>query len=89
MTDSGGASAPAVGASIPQLNLDLERARLEFRETLVAIQDRVNVPARFRRWRERATGADRAYPAAVAAGVAIAIVAVIGIVGAARSRGNR
>jgi hypothetical protein len=86
MTGAGDASAPAADASIPQLNLDLERARLEFRETIGAIEDRVNIAARFRRWRGDATGADRAYPVAIAAGVAIAVVAVIGIVGAVRSR---
>lgn len=85
MTDAGDASAPAAGASIPRLNLELERARLEFRDTIGAIEDRVNIPARFRRWRDEATGADRAYPVAIAAGVAIAVVAVIGIVGAVRS----
>lgn len=86
MTGAGDASAAAADASIPQLNLDLERARLEFRETIGAIEDRVNIAARFRRWRRDATGADRAYPVAIAAGVAIAVVAVIGIVGAVRSR---
>ncbi|RWZ51048.1 hypothetical protein ELQ90_09640 [Labedella phragmitis] len=85
MTGAGDAAATPAGASIPQLNLDLERARLEFRETIGAIEERMNIAARFRRWREDATGADRAFPAAIAAGAAIAVVAVIGIVGAVRS----
>jgi hypothetical protein len=84
VTEADGATANA-DASIPQLNLDLERVRLEFRETLGAIEERINIVARFRRWREGATGADRAYPVAIAAGAAIAVVAVIGIVGAVRS----
>lgn len=88
MTDAGDASALEAGASIPRLNLELERVRLEFRETIGAIEERINVPARFRRWREQATGADRAYPVAIAAGVVITAIAVIGIVGAVRSAGR-
>ncbi|RWZ59185.1 hypothetical protein ELQ92_13010 [Labedella populi] len=85
MTGAGDASAPSADASIPQLNLDLERARLEFRETIGAIEERVNIPARYRRWRQKARGADRAFPVAIAAGVAIGVVAIIGIVQAVRS----
>jgi hypothetical protein len=82
MTDAGDATAAQSDASIPQLNLDLERARLEFRETIGAIEERINIGARYRRWRAGAMGADRAV--AIAAGAAIAVVAAIGIVGAVR-----
>jgi hypothetical protein len=85
VTDAGSAGRDAE-ASIPHLNLELERTRLEFRDTVRAIEDKIDVRARYRRWRANATGADRAFPVAIAAGVAIAAVAVIGIVAAARSR---
>lgn len=87
MTEQAATSGEGHDVSIPRLNLDLERTRLEFRDVVREIEHRVNLPARFRRWRDNATGADRAFPVAIAAGVAIAAVATIGIVAAIRSRG--
>ena len=85
MTDRS-ADGPDAGTSIPQLNLDLERARIEFRETVREIEDRVNLPARYRRWRDDASGADSAFPVAIVAGVLILGIAAVGIVQAVRHR---
>jgi hypothetical protein len=80
------ADEPDAGMSIPQLNLDLERARIEFRETVREIEDRVNLPARYRRWRDDASGADSVFPVAIVAGVLILGIAAAGIVQAVRHR---
>lgn len=86
MTDDAAAETAATPPSIPHLNLELERTRLEFRETVRAIEDRVNLVARYRRWRDDASGADSAFPAAVVAGVLILGIAAVGVVQAVRSR---
>lgn len=84
MTDRSDESGPDAKPSIPQLDLDLERTRIEFRETIRELEDRVNLPARYRRWRDDASGADSAFPVAVVAGVVILGIAAFGIVRAIR-----
>ena len=86
MTDEASGSGPDPDTSVPLLNLDLERTRIEFREIVREIEDRVDIRSRFRRWRADATGADRAFPVAIVAGAVIAGIAAVGIVGAIRSR---
>jgi hypothetical protein len=83
VTDTGGGRPDE---SIPHLNLELERTRIEFRETVRAIESRIDVVSRYRRWRRGATGVDRAFPVALVAGAVIVGIAAIGIVQAARAR---
>ncbi|RUR03282.1 hypothetical protein [Labedella endophytica] len=84
MTEPSSAAGPDKDTSVPFLNLDLERTRLEFRETVREIEGRVNVVERYRRWRERADGADRAFPVAIVAGVVILGIATAGVIQAVR-----
>ncbi|PSL37136.1 hypothetical protein CLV49_0742 [Labedella gwakjiensis] len=87
MTDSSApASGPGPGTSIPLLNLEMERTRLEFRDTVREIEDRLDVLGRYRRWRGRASGADRAFPVALVAGVVIVGIAAVGVIREVRAR---
>lgn len=86
MTDSTAPSGPDPDTSIPLLNLEMERTRLEFRDTVREIEARVDVRARYRRWRDRASGADRAFPVALVAGAVIVGIAVVGVIREVRAR---
>jgi hypothetical protein len=86
VTDQGTADGSDPNPSIPFLNLDLERARIEFRETVREIEARVDLRARYRRWRSDATGADRAFPVAIVAGVVIVGLAAVGVIREVRAR---
>lgn len=84
MTEPSPDAGPDQDPSVPFLNLDLERTRLEFRETVREIEARVNLVERYRRWRGEPSGADRAFPVAIVAGVVILGIATVGVIQAVR-----